>query len=51
MDYRLYISLGDASVSRFSYGEVAVQIIENVRGRDVFIIQSTCDPTNDYLME
>ncbi|MDP5254226.1 MULTISPECIES: ribose-phosphate pyrophosphokinase [unclassified Vibrio] len=48
---RLYISLGDATVSRFSDGEVAVQINENVRGSDVFIIQSTCAPTNDNLME
>lgn len=47
----LYISLGDATVSRFSDGEVAVQINENVRGSDVFIIQSTCAPTNDNLME
>ncbi|MGR5134833.1 ribose-phosphate pyrophosphokinase-like domain-containing protein, partial [Vibrio alfacsensis] len=48
---RRYISLGDASVSRFSDGEVAVQINENGRGSDVFIIQSTCAPTNDNLME
>ncbi|MDA9556173.1 ribose-phosphate pyrophosphokinase [Vibrio sp.] len=48
---RLYISLGDATVSRFSDGEIAVQINENVRGSDVFIIQSTCAPTNDNLME
>ncbi|GAM70917.1 ribose-phosphate pyrophosphokinase [Vibrio sp. JCM 19236] len=48
---RLYISLGDATVDRFSDGEVAVQINENVRGSDVFIIQSTCAPTNDNLME
>nr|WP_323811322.1 ribose-phosphate pyrophosphokinase [Zophobihabitans entericus] len=48
---RLYISLGDASVGRFSDGEVSVQINENVRGEDVFIIQSTCAPTNDNLME
>ena len=48
---RLYISLGDATVSRFSDGEVAVKINENVRGSDVFIIQSTCAPTNDNLME
>ncbi|MFY2509350.1 lipoprotein insertase outer membrane protein LolB [Vibrio pectenicida] len=48
---RLYISLGDATVSRFSDGEVAVQINENVRGSDVFIIQSTYAPTNDNLME
>ncbi|AVQ86856.1 MULTISPECIES: ribose-phosphate pyrophosphokinase [Plesiomonas] len=48
---RLYISLGDATVSRFSDGEVCVQINENVRGGDIFIIQSTCAPTNDNLME
>ena len=48
---RLYISLGDATVDRFSDGEVCVQINENVRGSDVFIIQSTCAPTNDNLME
>jgi ribose-phosphate pyrophosphokinase len=48
---RLYISLGDATVERFSDGEVAVQINENVRGSDVFLIQSTCAPTNDNLME
>ena len=39
---RLYISLGDATVARFSDGEIQVQINENVRGADVFIIQSTC---------
>ncbi|MEZ8011255.1 MULTISPECIES: ribose-phosphate pyrophosphokinase [Vibrio] len=48
---RLYIPLGDATVDRFSDGEVAVQINENVRGSDVFLIQSTCAPTNDNLME
>src|SRR5471032_2563136 len=48
---RLYTSLGDAAVSRFSDGEVSVQINENVRGGDIFIIQSTCAPTNDNLME
>ena len=48
---RLYISLGDATVGRFSDGEIQVQINENVRGADVFIIQSTCSPTNDNLME
>ncbi len=48
---RLYIKLGDASVGRFSDGEISVQINENVRGQDVFIIQSTCAPTNDNLME
>lgn len=48
---RLYITLGKASVGRFSDGEVNVQINENVRGGDIFIIQSTCAPTNDNLME
>lgn len=47
----LYTSLGDAVVGRFSDGEVSVQINENVRGGDIFIIQSTCAPTNDNLME
>ncbi len=45
------IPLGDASISKFSDGEVSVEIKENVRGKDVFIIQSTCAPTNDSLME
>ncbi len=48
---RLYTSLGKATVGRFSDGEINVQINENVRGSDVFIIQSTCAPTNDNLME
>ncbi|RUO31358.1 ribose-phosphate pyrophosphokinase [Aliidiomarina sanyensis] len=48
---RLYIKLGEADVGRFSDGEISVQINENVRGSDVFIIQSTCAPTNDNLME
>jgi len=47
----LDISLGRADVGRFSDGEVAVELLENVRGRDVFILQSTCNPTNDNLME
>lgn len=47
----LHVPLGKATVSRFSDGEVNVEINENVRGRDVFIIQSTCAPTNDNLME
>lgn len=47
----LHIPLGKAYVGRFSDGEIAVEIQENVRGRDVFIIQSTCAPTNDNLME
>ncbi|MBQ1782517.1 MAG: ribose-phosphate pyrophosphokinase [Gammaproteobacteria bacterium] len=48
---RLYTKLGDASVGRFSDGEISVQVNENVRGLDIFIIQSTCAPTNDNLME
>ncbi|MCX7901383.1 MAG: ribose-phosphate diphosphokinase, partial [Burkholderiaceae bacterium] len=47
----LNIPLGRAVVSRFSDGEVMVEIIENVRGRDVFVLQPTCAPTNDNLME
>ena len=47
----LGISLGDATVSRFSDGEVTVEINQNVRARDVFVVQSTCVPTNDNLME
>ncbi|MDG1731878.1 MAG: ribose-phosphate pyrophosphokinase [Thalassotalea sp.] len=48
---RLYMSLGDAKVGSFSDGEISVEITENVRGADVFIIQSTCAPTNNNLME
>ncbi|WP_301097952.1 ribose-phosphate pyrophosphokinase [Otariodibacter sp.] len=48
---RLYTNLSDATVGRFSDGEVQVQINENVRGGDIFIVQSTCAPTNDNLME
>src|SRR3979409_1455416 len=44
-------SLGRAFVGRFSDGEVNVELMENVRGRDVFIVQSTCPPANDSLME
>lgn len=47
----LMIPLGRAYVGRFSDGEVTVELMENVRGRDVFIVQSTCPPTNDSLME
>jgi len=47
----LHIPLGNAKIGRFSDGEIAVEINENVRGNDVFIIQSTCSPTNDNLME
>lgn len=48
---RLRIPLGCARVGRFSDGEVDVEIDENVRGKDVFILQSTCAPTNDNLLE
>ncbi|MCC6867616.1 MAG: ribose-phosphate pyrophosphokinase [Burkholderiales bacterium] len=47
----LNISLGRCVVDRFSDGEVLVELLENVRGRDVFVLQSTCAPTNDNLME
>jgi ribose-phosphate pyrophosphokinase len=47
----LNIQLGKATVSRFSDGEVMVELLENVRGKDVFVLQSTCAPTNDHLME
>lgn len=48
---RLGISLGGATVGRFSDGEVNIEILENVRGKDIFVLQSTCYPTNDNLME
>src|ERR1700756_5648531 len=48
---RLTLPLGKAQVNKFSDGEVAIELMENVRGRDVFIVQSTCPPTNDNLME
>jgi len=48
---RLYLTLGDAKVSKFSDGEITVELNENVRGKDVFVIQSTCHPTNDNLIE
>lgn len=47
----LGIPLGDASVGQFSDGEINVEINENVRGRDVFVLQSTCAPTNNHIME
>ncbi len=47
----LNIPLGRMTVGRFSDGEVMVEILENVRGKDVFILQSTCAPANDTLME
>jgi len=48
---QLRLQLGNANVSSFSDGEVQVEIMENVRGKDVFIVQPTCAPTNDNLME
>ena len=48
---RLGIPMGDATVGKFSDGEITIELNENVRGRDVFVVQSTCAPTNDNLME
>jgi ribose-phosphate pyrophosphokinase len=48
---KMGLPLGKAQVGRFSDGEINVEILENIRGRDVFIIQSTCPPVNDNLME
>lgn len=48
---KMGLPLGKAHVGRFSDGEINVEILENIRGRDVFIIQSTCPPVNDNLME
>ncbi|STZ64347.1 Ribose-phosphate pyrophosphokinase [Moraxella lacunata] len=47
----LHIPLSKSDITRFSDGEIAVEIKENVRGKDVFILQPTCAPTNDHLME
>lgn len=47
----LSVSLGKATLGRFSDGEIMIEILENVRGKDVFIVQSTSAPTNDHLME
>ena len=49
--HSLGVRLGAAEIGRFSDGEVQVEITENVRGRDVFVLQSTCMPTNDNIME
>jgi ribose-phosphate pyrophosphokinase len=49
--HRLGLRMGAAKIERFSDGEISIEIDENVRGKDVFIIQSTCAPTNDNLME
>lgn len=45
------VPLGNASISKFSDGEISVELNENVRGKDVFIIQPTCAPANDSIME
>ncbi|MEE2729303.1 MAG: ribose-phosphate pyrophosphokinase [Pseudomonadota bacterium] len=51
MAKHLHVPMGDAEVGKFSDGEISVEINENVRGSDVFIVQSTCAPTNDSIME
>lgn len=51
MAKHLHLSLGKATVGRFSDGEIQVEILENVRGHDIFIIQSTCSPASENLME
>lgn len=48
---KMGIPLGDSTVSKFSDGEAYVELNENVRGRDVFVLQSTCAPTNDNIIE
>tara|TARA_B100000530_G_C15883801_1_gene458559 strand:+ start:208 stop:1161 length:954 start_codon:yes stop_codon:yes gene_type:complete len=48
---RLYLAIGSAAVSKFSDGEITVELNENVRGKDVFVLQSTCHPTNDNIIE
>ncbi len=47
----LKTSLGQAVVGKFSDGEIQIEILENVRGKDVFVVQPTCEPTNDNVME
>src|SRR5262245_36362217 len=48
---RMGVPLGKANVGRFSDGEIMVEVMENVRGKDVFVVQPTCAPSNDNLME
>ena len=48
---KLWLPMGDCAVNKFADGEVSVSINESVRGSDVFIVQSTCKPVNDNLME
>ncbi|MBU2221272.1 MAG: ribose-phosphate pyrophosphokinase [Candidatus Omnitrophica bacterium] len=47
----LKVNLGNALIGRFSEGEISVKLNDNVRGKDVFVVQPTCPPTNDNLME
>ncbi len=47
----LHVQLGEAVISRFSDGEIRLQIMQNVRGDDVFVVQPTCPPVNDHIME
>ena len=47
----LGVRMGRSQVDRFSDGEISVEVLDNIRGRDVFIVQSTCPPVNDNLME
>jgi len=47
----LHVPLGDAEIGRFSDGEIRLQIMQNVRGDDVFLVQPTCPPVNDHVME
>lgn len=47
----LFTGLGRATVTRFSDGEIAVEILEHVRGKEIFVLQSTCSPANDNLIE
>ena len=48
---QLYMKLGEATVTQFADGECSISVHEPVRGKDVFIVQSTCGPVNDRLME
>jgi len=48
---QLHVSLGDVNIGRFSDGEIRLQIMQNVRGDDVFLVQPTCPPVNDHIME
>ena len=47
----LHVPLGEAEIGRFSDGEIRLQILQNVRGDDVFLVQPTCPPVNDHIME